>query len=84
MSKKTINYFNVAAVRRGITFNQVKPISRVTNLRQFFAARGRTIKSFIGHVFALGFVFLPSTVKGNAQIILITLNVEEYNLIKFQ
>jgi len=62
----------VAAVQRGITFNQVKPISGVTNLQQFFAARGRTIKSFIGHPFALGFVFLPSTVKEDAQIILIT------------
>jgi len=74
----------VAAVRRGIIFNQVKPISGVTNLQQFFAVRGRTIKSFIDHVFALGFVFLLSTVKGNAQIILITLYVEECNLIKFQ
>jgi len=34
MFKETINYFNVmAVVRRGITFNQVKPISSVTNLQ---------------------------------------------------
>jgi len=33
MLKQTINYFNVAVGRRGITFNQVKPISSVTNLQ---------------------------------------------------
>jgi len=73
MFKQTINYFDVmAVVRRGITFNQVKPISRVTNFQQFFTARGRTVKSLIGHVLDLGLVFLFSTGKINQQIKLIT------------
>jgi len=65
----------VAVVRRGITFNQVKPVSCVTNLQQFLTARGRAIKSLIVHVLALSFVFLFSTVKIKAQIVkLITLH----------
>ena len=59
--EQTINYFNMAVVvRRGISFNQVKPISCVTNFKKFFAALGRSIKS---HVFDLSFVFLFPTVK---------------------
>jgi len=61
--KQTINYFNVAVAWRGITFNQVKPISCETNLKQFFAARGRTIKCLIGWILTFGLVFLLSTVK---------------------
>jgi len=75
MFKQTINYFNVAVVRRGIAFNQVKPISGVTNLQQFFAARGRTIKSLIiASILDHGFVFLFATVKQNdTQLKLVTL-----------
>ena len=71
MFKQTINYFNVAIFRRGITFNQVKAISRVPNLQQFFAVRGRTVKSLFVHALAFGFVFLSFTVNINAQMKLI-------------
>jgi len=72
MFKQTINYFNMAVVRRGTTFNQVKPISCETNLQQFFAARGRTIKCLIGRILAFGFIYLFSTVNIECKNLMIT------------